>query len=283
MISKRAMFSGAATALGLLIAAEAHAQSAGASNSAEVHNAGELDEVIVTARRRSERLQDVPIAVSAFTGQALAEANVTRVDEISRIAPGFVAQTSPYGNTALIMTLRSQRQLLPGLTYDQSVGIYFAEVTIARTQGANGSLYDLESLQVLKGPQGTLFGRNTTGGALIITPRAPGPVFGGYLTGTLGTHNTYRIEGAVDLPVNDKLQIRLAAQHREHEGYVRVLNSNKRLGCELIKLGGKRRIMIHPRRRCEHGIAEALRADRLRVVDHRAAVAEQAAGRAAGG
>lgn len=187
---------------------------------------GELSEILVTARRREERLQDVPQAILAFSGSQLEQANITQLTDVQRIAPGLVWQAAALGNKTVSLTLRGQRQNFPNATFDPSVIPYFAEVPNMRMMGVNASLYDLASVQVLKGPQGTLFGRNSTGGALLITPQTPTEEFGGYLKAGLGNYSSNEVEGAVNIPVSDVLQIRLAGRHTEHDGYIDVIGQD---------------------------------------------------------
>lgn len=214
----------------VLCASSARAAEPAAAPAAEPASA-DVSEVVVTARRREERLQDVPMAVSAATGATLQHLNISRADELTRLAPGMVINTGVYGNGNLNPTVRGQRQALNNATYDQSVGVYFAEVPQARTQGLNSALFDLDSVQVLKGPQGTLFGRNTTGGAVLITPKAPAPVFGGYVQGTYGNYDLKDLEGAINAPFLDgKLQVRLSGKVTRHEGYEKDIPFNTRIG-----------------------------------------------------
>src|SRR5690606_38010311 len=179
-----------------------------------------VEEVVVTARRRTELVQDVPVAVSAYSGQQLEEAGVERVSDLARIAPGLGAQASPFGNGALTLSLRGQRQGLANIAYDPAVPVYFNEVIQARSQGLNAAMFDLESVQVLKGPQGTLFGRNSTGGALLITSRAPTDQFEGYFLGGVGDYNLRRGEGAVNLPLGAGFNARVAAAVTKRDGYM---------------------------------------------------------------
>jgi len=178
-----------------------------------------IGEVVVTARRREERLQDVPVAITAASGATLEKMNIDKPDELTRVAPGMVVDSGVYGSSNLNITIRSQRQAVNNATYDQSVVTYLAEVPQARTQGLNSGFFDIDSIQVLKGPQGTLFGRNTTGGALLITPKAPVNSFEGYIQGTGGNYNLVDVEGALNIPVSDKLQIRLSGKATLHDGY----------------------------------------------------------------
>ncbi len=118
-----------------------------------------------------------------------------------------------------IVVLRGQRPSEVTITVDPAVPLYFAEVGLTPTQGTNLAMYDLANVQVLKGPQGTLFGRNSTGGALLLTPQTPGDEFGGYAEAKLGDYNLYHFEGAVDLPATDTLKFRLAGRSLDRDGY----------------------------------------------------------------
>lgn len=190
----------------------------------------DASEIIVTARRREERLQDVPVAITAATGDDLRRMSIVKPEELTRVAPGLVVTQGVYGGGNLNVTIRSQRQALNNTTYDQSVGVYFAEVPQARTQGLNSGFFDIASVQILKGPQGTLFGRNTTGGALLITPVAPGNDFGGYVKGTYGAYNLADFEGAVNLPLSDAVQLRFAGKVTRRDGTIWSLTEKARIG-----------------------------------------------------
>ncbi|EQA97663.1 iron complex outermembrane receptor protein [Sphingobium wenxiniae] len=178
-------------------------------------------EIIVTARRREEKLQDVPIAITALSADSLAAANVTRVQDIQQKVPGLTIQPTASGPNTLAPAIRGQRQFDAYITKDPAVAVYFADVVQNRPQGLNSALFDLQSVQVLKGPQGTLFGRNTTGGALIITPAEPTNAFGGYVTAAIGNYEMRRLEGAINIPISDTLQLRLAGSLTRREGYTR--------------------------------------------------------------
>lgn len=204
-----------------MLAPCAYAQSTEPSTTAaNTRDPATIEEVVVTARRRDEQLQDVPLAVSAVSGEDLERLSIRNATELVRAAPGLVVAPPTYGSSNLAPTIRSQRQALTNGTYDASTGVYFAEVPAARTQGLNASFYDLESVQVLKGPQGTLFGRNTTGGAVLLTPVAPKPTFGGYVTGMAGNYGLIDIEGAVNMPLSEAIQVRLAGKATRRDGYM---------------------------------------------------------------
>ena len=182
-------------------------------------SAGALDEVIVTARRRVERDIDVPIAMSVLDSELLRKQNVSDLNDLGTLVPGFRMSNSVNSTSTPIISMRGQRPNDLSFAVDQAVPIYFNEVVITPPEGSNLALYDLQSVQVLKGPQGTLFGRNSTGGALLITANRPGTEFGGYLEGGVGNYDLYEFEGAVDMPVNDALQFRLAGRNVERNGY----------------------------------------------------------------
>lgn len=186
----------------------------------------------MTARRREESLQDVPIAISAVSGADLAAANVVQVQDVQQKVPGLTIQASSFGSNVLQLSIRGQRQFDPYITKDPAVAVYFADVVQNRPQGLNAALYDIASVQVLKGPQGTLFGRNTTGGAMIITPEAPSPDFEGYVVGSYGNYDARRLEGAVNLPLSDWAQLRVAGVLQRRDGFTKSVTTGQRLDDE---------------------------------------------------
>ncbi|WP_242124265.1 TonB-dependent receptor [Sphingobium sp. Sx8-8] len=190
----------------------------------------DIGDIIVTARRRSERLQDVPVAISVVEGAELQRQSIVRAEDLPRAAPGMVVTTSVYGGSNLTIGIRSQRQQLNNGTYDASVGVYLDEVPQARTQGLNGALYDIASVQVLKGPQGTLFGRNTTGGAVLITSAPPTDRLEGYAQIGLGNFGARDMEAVLNLPVSDSLQLRFSGKYSAHDGYFYSTTEGRRIG-----------------------------------------------------
>jgi iron complex outermembrane receptor protein len=185
-----------------------------------------LEEIIVTARRRAERDLDVPIAMSILDEDMLRKQNITELNDLGVQVPGLRMSNTTNSTNTPIISMRGQRPNDLAISIDQAVPIYFNEVVITPPEGSNLALYDLQSVQVLKGPQGTLFGRNSTGGALLITANQPGPEFGGYIEAGVGNYDLFELEGAVDLPVNDALQFRLAGRKAERDGYQDNLADN---------------------------------------------------------
>jgi iron complex outermembrane receptor protein len=203
-----------AVAGGALLPMGAHAQSS------PPNRTGTVEEVVVTARRRAENIQNVPASIEAFSGKTLQQYTIQTLSDLSQVAPGLTVQPSVFGKGPLTLSIRGQRQSLANISYDQPVSVYFDEVLQARSQGLDDAFFDLSSVQVLKGPQGTLFGRNTTGGALLISSQAPTKNFEGYLDGTFGNYNLAREEAAVNLPLGDALQVRLAGVVTRRDGYI---------------------------------------------------------------
>jgi iron complex outermembrane recepter protein len=177
-----------------------------------------LEEVTVTARRTKENLQEVPVAVTVFNANAIAEQQIVSPEDLDSKVPSLSVTTSGSARDLLKYTIRGQGEGDEG--GEPAVVTYFAEVPALLT--GPGSLYDLQSLQVLKGPQGTLFGRNTTGGAILVEPQRPSNEFGGYIDLTAGDYSLGRFQGALNLPLIDNvLAVRLAADVNDRDGYTR--------------------------------------------------------------
>ena len=177
--------------------------------------------IIVTARRREENLLEVPVAITAVDSEMLEKANIVAPQDLGRVVPGLATGSgSTRGFSQLIVTIRGQRNGEPSIAADQSIGVYFAEVPQNASQGLNTGFFDLQSVQVLKGPQGTLFGRNATGGAVLIQPNLPESDFGGYFKAATGSYALRDLEGVVNIPVTDSLAVRLATKFTERDGYL---------------------------------------------------------------
>ncbi|TGD73417.1 TonB-dependent receptor [Mangrovimicrobium sediminis] len=187
-------------------------------------NAMTLEEVIVTARRREEFIQDVPVSLTVFNQKQLDAANITNPGELATYTPNLSANAR-FGGDNTTFAIRGFSQ---ELRTTASVGVYFAEVVALR--GANsqqsgdgatpGDLFDLENVQVLKGPTGTLFGRNTTGGAVLLTPKRPTDEFEGYVEGSVGNYDMLRGQAVLNVPITDSFKMRFGIDHSERDGYL---------------------------------------------------------------
>lgn len=183
-------------------------------------SAGLGSDIVVTARRRSESIQTVPVSVQAFSGETLAQQNVVSTTDLQRLTPGVVlnGSGSDFNST---LTIRGQGRDVIG-PIAPSVQSYVNEVPLP-SWGAVIPTYDISNIQVLKGPQGTLFGRNTTGGAILVYSQQPDYELGGYVQGIVGSFDWLEAEGALNLPiVEDRIALRVAGQKRERDGYVKA-------------------------------------------------------------
>ena len=188
-------------------------------------------DIVVTAQRREERAQDVPVVVTAFSAERLEQLNVSQPQDLYGNVPSLVAGTQGQGSRDVqSYAIRGQST---GYLASPGVAIYMAEVPLPSAitlslQGAPGQFLDLENVQVLSGPQGTLFGRNTTGGAVLLTPRKPTNELGGYVEGSIGNYDLRSVEGAINLPVIDnQLMVRVAGAYYDRRGYTKDLVWNK--------------------------------------------------------
>ncbi|MFO7551993.1 MAG: TonB-dependent receptor [Haliea sp.] len=183
-----------------------------------------LEEVVVTAQRREESIQDVPIAISAIDADRLRQQNINSAFDLLGKVPSLTVSSAGNPRNAEVVTIRGQ-----GATYLAPVGVvnYFAEVPLIQSgiianQGGPGTFFDIGSLQVLRGPQGTLFGRNTTGGALLLGPQQPTDELDGYVQAQVGNYDNQELEAVLNLPlVDDRLMVRLSFQDVRRDGFTR--------------------------------------------------------------
>src|SRR5688572_22928891 len=185
---------------------------------------GTLEEVIVTARRVDENLQDTPLAVSAFVGDALIERQVFETTELDQLVPNlqFADNAALAGNNSSSQVfIRGIGQTDPTSTVDPGVGLYIDDVYIGNAVGGTMALRDIANVQVLRGPQGTLFGRNTIGGAILLTTTDPGDEFGGKVRVGTGTDSLMDGFIALDAPFSSTLKTRFSFGIRQQDGYVK--------------------------------------------------------------
>jgi iron complex outermembrane receptor protein len=181
-----------------------------------------LEEIVVTAQKRVENIQEVPIAITAFSEGSLRARGVTDIHGLSALVPNVnLDQGAPFSgsNSVLSASIRGIGQDDFAFNLDPGVGVYVDGVYYARTVGANQSLLDVERIEVLKGPQGTLFGRNTIGGAISIVTRTPGDKFAiqGQVSG--GSYNRRDASVMVDIPISDTLLSTVTVSTQYQDGY----------------------------------------------------------------
>jgi iron complex outermembrane recepter protein len=221
----------AATAIGIIWASPSWAQPAQQPAAPKTETAQQTDEasagneIVVTARRVEERLKDVPISITVFDQATLNKSNISNLKDIASYTPGL-AVNNRYGSDNTTFTIRGFYQEQRSFA---TVGVFFADVVAPRGSGATfggdgagpGALFDLQNVQVLKGPQGTLFGRNVTGGAVLLVPRKPSDKFEGYVEGGLGNYDMWRAQAVVNIPVSDSFRLRAGFDHMDRHGYLK--------------------------------------------------------------
>jgi iron complex outermembrane receptor protein len=191
---------------------------AGETATQDTADAG-LNVITVTAQRREESLQDVAIPVTAITGDELLKRGVTDTSDLSKVVPAL--QVQPTGGAGFSLYLRGVGSLSGNSFAENAVAFSFNNVYVGRPTSTSGTFYDLERVEVLKGPQGTLYGRNATGGAVNVIPRRPElGELGGDFTLQYGNYNHILATGAINVPLGTNAAIRAAAQVVDRDGYL---------------------------------------------------------------
>ncbi|AIT79864.1 hypothetical protein JI59_08820 [Novosphingobium pentaromativorans US6-1] len=181
--------------------------------------------IVVTARRREERLVDTPVSVSVTSGETLQARGLDTVASLGKAAAGVHIVNSPRGSSTPFVVIRGQRMIDTTMVYDPPVIFYVNEVPWMRVNGLNQGLYDISNVQVLRGPQGTLFGKSTTGGAVLVTT-APADTYetGGHVRASLGNYDLRRLEAAANFVLNQNLAVRFAGVVAKRDGYIHARN-----------------------------------------------------------
>jgi iron complex outermembrane receptor protein len=186
-----------------------------------------LAEVVVTARKRDESVQSVPISIAVLNGAELLDSGVLRTSELQYAVPGFYVQN--YETRATITMRGVGTQLAGGAS---SVATHVNGVYLASAAAQLNRLFDIERIEVLKGPQGTLYGRNATGGALNVISRRPGNEFAADVSLGYGTYSTMSFDGGVTVPFGDDWSMRLAASATDGDGQFTNVINNRKIGNE---------------------------------------------------
>ena len=199
-----------------------------------------IESVTVTARRRSESLQDTPVAITALSAAALERQQVVSTTDLDKIAPNI--QFHSYGtltgnNSAAQVFIRGIGQTDATPAVDPGVGVYIDDVYMGRAVGAAMEFRDIANVQILRGPQGTLFGRNTIGGAVLLTSNEPGTDAGNSVRVGLGSDDLREAFGAFDVPLGGDFSARAALGFKQRDGYVTRVFDGKDLGDEDMRTG----------------------------------------------
>ncbi len=226
----------------------AYAQASGAE-------AADDNTIVVTAQFREQNLQDTPLAITAVTGDMLADRGITSLDSVGRLAPNVsISATAAVHGPAAAVYIRGIGQYDSNPAFEPGVGIYFDDVYHGALNGSFVDLFDIERIEILRGPQGTLSGKNSIGGSVRIFTRRPEGDNSGYVEATYGTDDFMMVRGAFDVGLSDTLALRVSGMHKQQDGFidlvdygcafpasgipvVNVVTANN--GCEWGTLGGK--------------------------------------------
>ena len=177
---------------------------------------GGLEEIIVTAQKRAENVQDVPAAIITFDAERIANSRVEEFSDVIKRIPSLSVNSVTPGSS--FVSLRGAAVSQPSVTGGQSVGLVIDDISYTTSADWDLSLYDVERIEVLRGPQGTLFGRNVVGGVLNIVTKAPEDEFGGYLSATVGNYNRIDLRGAINIPLADDFLTKLTFFRMQNDG-----------------------------------------------------------------
>jgi iron complex outermembrane receptor protein len=202
-----------------------------ASSSASPASASgtKLEVVTVTAQRRTQRLQDVPVAVTVFSGKELAQKQTVDTSELIRLVPNMSGGENVGQGSANVYYIRGLGQTQSFTTFEPQVGTYVNDIYISRQNANNFALFDVQDIQVLRGPQGTLFGRNSTGGAIVVTLDPPRDSYGGTLELGGGGRDRFTGRASVDLPINSQILTKTSVFGITDNGFVHDLTTGQRL------------------------------------------------------
>ncbi len=190
----------------------------------------QLEEVVVTAQKRQESMQEVPIAVTAITGDTIAAQNITNIEGLNNSLPNV--QMNHFSNSpdSAVFTIRGIGVNDADPYVGTTVSVVVDGVVVGVNTAALLSLFDIERVEILRGPQGTLFGANTTGGVVNVVTKQPTGELGGQLQATVGNYDRLDLNGALDFPITDSLAGKVSILHTETEGYFKNYRNGKNLG-----------------------------------------------------
>ena len=186
-----------------------------------------LEEVVVTAQKREQSLTDAPISISAFGTEALEQRRIKDAADIAGFVPNLQIVPTPSNSTSLTASIRGSVTINPAITWEPAVGVYVDGVFIGKNTGAIFDVTDLERVEVLRGPQGSLYGKNTIGGAINLVSRKPSGEFGARVTGSIGNEGYWRALGRIDTGAVGQIgeglgrfSATITLQHEERDGFV---------------------------------------------------------------
>lgn len=200
--------------------------------------------IIVTAQKREQNIQDVPLAITAFGADKLDQIKAVDVSDIAVRTPNFTATQFNLGEPQYF--IRGVGSTSDSAASDPTVPVFIDEVYIGRAAGSNFDFFDLERIEVLRGPQGTLFGRNTTGGAISVVTRKPSlDGLSAKLQGVVGNLNNYEARGVVNVPLSENAAVKGAVSYSTQDGYTRNLTTNEKIGGR-ENISGRLQVLVKP-------------------------------------
>ncbi len=179
-----------------------------------------LEDIVVTAQRRSESVQDVPIAITAFSAETLSNRGIATPLQLIQYVPNLFGSNNTGLGSANAYYIRGLGNTETIASFDPPVGTYIDDIYMSRQNGNNFAFFDLDRIEVLRGPQGTLFGRNTTGGAVNLIMKKPGDEIGGFVEAAYGAYDKKLVRGSIDLPLSSGIQFKLSGYFQDDDGYV---------------------------------------------------------------
>jgi len=213
---KNLMIAASGCALAFALAAPAVAQQADAAQPSE----DGIGVIVVTAQKRAENVQDVPIAITALGSQFLETRGIDSIDDLGTIAPNVKFERAPASKTISQIAIRGSVTINPAITWEPAVGLYLDGVYIAKAQGSIFDIADLERVEILRGPQGTLYGRNALAGAVNLVTKKPSGEAGGMAELTYGSFDEVRLRGVIDLPQMGAFSAKVSGQYRTRDGLI---------------------------------------------------------------
>lgn len=188
---------------------------------AETQDAG-IGDIVVTAQKRAENVQDIPIAISAVSSQYLQSRGISSIDTLGSIAPNVKFERAPSSKTISQISIRGSVTINPSILWEPAVGLYLDGVYIAKGQGSIFDVADLERVEILRGPQGTLYGRNALAGAVNLVTKKPSGELGGSAEISYGNYDAWRAKASIDLPKMGIFSAKVAGQLSKRDGLVKI-------------------------------------------------------------
>lgn len=219
----------AVSVIALLLCEQVHAEAVADKNSS-AENPADANDIVVTAQHREQRLQDVGIAVSAVSGDQLKQMQVNSATDLVKAIPTL--KMNAYGSSQVVFNIRGVSQNDYGDQQEPPIAVYQDDSYASSINLASFPVFDLQRAEVLRGPQGTLFGRNATGGAVQFISKKPTKYLDGYLTVGTGSYGEILTEGAISGPLSDTLQVRIAGIRERNKGYLKSINGGPSLAAD---------------------------------------------------